>query len=133
MYAIVSSRATRRWLSGIFLDRGEAETSLAVLVVQASTHHVLEAIPIAKFPLFIIEDRSGFRFLDAIGAAHVIAVMPPPSVDGEPILFTILSEYRPDVDGRDEMGRLRHVHLDRERLDELRRVGLNSLIECGSQ
>lgn len=129
MYAIVSSRGPHRWLSGILLDRADAETSLAALVVQASTHHVLEAIPIAKFPLFVIEDRSGFRFLDAGGAADVIAVMPPPSVDGEPILFAILSEYRPDVDGRDEMGRLRHVHLDLERLDELRRAGLTFLLE----
>jgi hypothetical protein len=129
MHAIVSSRSTRRWLSGVFLDSAEAETSMAALAAQVSTQHVLESIPIAKFPLFVIEDLSGFRFLDAVGAAHAIAVMPAPPVDGEPILFAILSEFRPDVDGRDEMGRLRHVHLDHERLTDLRRLGLSSLTE----
>ncbi|RYZ08110.1 MAG: hypothetical protein EOO73_08585 [Myxococcales bacterium] len=111
------------------LDRAAAETSLAALDVQRSTHHVLESIPVATFPLFIIEDRSGFRFLDAIGAADVIATMRPPSVDGEPTLFVIFSEYRPEVDGRDEMGRLRHVHLDHDRIAEFRRAGLTSMIE----
>jgi hypothetical protein len=129
MYAIVSSRGTRRWLSSIFLDSAEAETSMAALTAQASTRHVLESIPIAEFPLFVIEDPSGFRFLDAVEAAHAIAVMPAPRVNGEPILFAILSEYRPDVEGRDEMGRLRHVHLDHERLTDLRRLGLGSLTE----
>jgi hypothetical protein len=129
MYAVVSSRGTRRWLSGVFLDRVEAEASVTALPAHALTHHVLESIPIERFPLFIIEDSSGFTFFDAIGAAHAIAVMPSPSVDGEPILFAILSEYRPDIHGRDEMGRLRHVHLDNEHVAELRRVGLGSLTE----
>jgi hypothetical protein len=133
MHAIVSSNGTRRWLSGVFLDRAEAETSVAALAAQGSTQHVLESIPVAKFPLFIVEDHSGFRFLDAIGAGHAIAVMPTPPVDREPILFAILSEYRPDVDGRDEMGRLSHVHLDHEHLAELRRVGLCSLTESRSR
>jgi hypothetical protein len=129
MYVIVSSRGSRRWLSGVFLDRVGAETSVTALAVHASTHHVLESIPFDNFPLFIIEDRTGFTFFDAIGAAQAIAVMPPPPVNGESILFALLSEYRPDVDGRDEMGRLRHVHLDNERVAELRRVGLASLTE----
>lgn len=127
MYAIVSSRGIWRWLSGVFLERAAAEASLAALEVEASTHHVLESIPVAKFPLFIIEDGSGFRFFDAIGAGEAIAALPPPSVDGVPILFTLLCEYHPDVDGRDEMGRLRHIHLDHDRIAELRRVGLRSL------
>jgi hypothetical protein len=129
MYAIVSSRGTHRWLSGVFLESVDAETSMAALAGQAPTQHVLEPIPIAKFPLFVIEDQSGFRFLDAVEAAHAIAVMPVPAVDGEPILFAILAEFRPDVDGRDEMGRLKHVHLDHERLTDLRRLGLSSLTE----
>ena len=44
-----------------------------------------------------------------------------------PILFAFLSEYHPDIPGRDEMGRIRHVHLDQERVAELRRHGLSSL------
>jgi hypothetical protein len=129
MYAIVSSSGIWRWLSGVFLERAAAEMSLAALEVEASTHHVLESIRVAKFPLFVIEDDSGFRFFDAIGAGEVLAAMPPPALNGEPILFILLSEYRPDVDGRDEMGGLRHVHLDQERIAELRRVGLRSLTE----
>ena len=129
MYAIVSSKGSHRWLSGVFLEHAEAEASLAALPVQASTCHVLKSVPIAMFPLFIIEDRSGFRFLDAVGVIGALATMPPPPVDGEPILFAILSEYRPAIDGRDEMGRLRHVHLDHDHLADLRRLGLNSLTE----
>jgi hypothetical protein len=129
MYAIVSSKGSHRWLSGVFLEHAAAEASLGALSAQASTRHVLESIPIAMFPLFIIEDRSEFRFLDAIGVTNALARMPPPPVDGEPILFAILSEYRPEVDGRDEMGRLRHVHLDHDHLADLRRLGLTSLTE----
>lgn len=127
MYAIVSSTASHRWLSGVFLEEAAAVASLATLPTQASTRHVLESIPIALFPLFIIEDRLGFRFLDTIGVMDALATMPPPLVDGEPILFAVLSEYRPDVHGRDEMGRLRHVHLDHDHVADLRRSGLNSL------
>jgi len=125
----VSSKDSRRWLSGVFVDHARAEASLAALPAQASTRHVLEFTPIATFPLFIIEDRSGFRFLDASGVTRALAAMPPEPVHGEPILFAILSEYRPDVDGRDEMGRLRHVHLDLEHVADLRRLGLKSLTE----
>lgn len=129
MHAIVSSNGTRRWLSGVFLDSADAETSVATLAAQSSTQHVIEAIPIAQFPLFVIEERSGFTFLDRLGAAHAIAVMPAPPIDGEPILFAITSEFRPKVEGRDEMGRLKHVHLDLEHLTDLRRLGLCSLTE----
>ncbi|MEO8905147.1 MAG: hypothetical protein ABI627_26805 [Polyangiaceae bacterium] len=125
----MSSKASHRWLSGVFLKHAAAEACLAALPAQASTFHVLESIPIPLFPLFIIEDRSGFRFLDAIGVMDALATMPTPRVDAEPILFAILSEYRPELDGRDEMGRLRHVHLDYDHLADLRRSGLNSLTE----
>ena len=103
--------------------------ALPALAAQPSTQHVLESFPIANFPLFVIEDQSGLRFLDAVEAAHAIDVMPAPPVDGEPILFAILTEFRPDVDGRDEMGRLRHVHLDHEHLIDLRRLGLGPMTE----
>jgi hypothetical protein len=47
------------------------------LADEASTQHVLESIPIANFPLFIIQDEAGFRFLDSVGAAHAIAASLP--------------------------------------------------------
>jgi hypothetical protein len=127
MHVIVSTQGNCRWISGIFLDARDAELSLMSLPEQGDVRHALQAVPLTEFPFFILQDRSGFSFLDATEATRVIGTMAAPAPNAEPALFAILSEYRPDVAGRDEMGRLRHVHLDDDQLAELRKSGPLSL------
>jgi hypothetical protein len=128
MHVIVSTRGNRRWLSGIFQHEAEAEECLAALRGDASTQHARESVAPTQFPFFVLEDEAGFRFLDPTEAARIVQTMAAPAPNREPILFAVLAEYRSDVVGRDEMGRMRHVHLDQERLTELREGGLSSLL-----
>jgi hypothetical protein len=127
MHVIVSTHAAQRWISGIFLNPVDAEACLASLRTNSSQHHSMESIGPSCFPFFIFQDRSGFRFLDLAEATELIASMSDPAPDAEPMLFAIVAEYRPDVAGRDEMGRLQHAHLDRECLEQLRTSGIRSL------
>ncbi len=123
MHVIISTQGSRHWISGIFLDALDAEAAMTSLPAQGDIRHAVQAIVPMRFPFFILEDRAGLRFLDETEAAQTIATMPAPVPDAEPILFAILSEYQPDVAGRDEMGSLRHVHLDGARLAQLRESG----------
>lgn len=132
MHVVVSTKGNRRWISGIFVDARDARSSLTSLPPDEAVQHAIEHIAPAQFPFFILEDNTGFRFLEAAEATHIIQSMPQPTdPKSEPILFAIVSEYRPDVAGRDEMGTIRHVHLDQEHIVELRRHGLCSLTDLG--
>jgi len=128
MHVIVSSRASHRWLSGIFLRAEDAETSCLALQTDAGVSHAVRAVQPKQFPFFILEDDSGFTFLDPAEAARFIADAPAAVANAEPILFAIVDEYRPGIAGRDEMGSLRHVHLDERHLADLREFGPLSII-----
>jgi hypothetical protein len=112
MYVIVSTRGSRRWLSGVFRDAREAEACCSSLSNDERVLHTLHPIRPKQFPFFVLEARSGFTFLDPAEAEQAIAHLSAPDPGAEQILFAILSEYVPDVAGRDEMGHLPHVHLD---------------------
>jgi len=128
MYVILSTRGSQRWLSGIFRDSQDAVTCRASLPQSDGVQDAVQAVSPTDFPFFIVEDSSGFSFLDAVEAMHLIRAMPAPAQDAEPILFAIVSEYQPDQPGRDEMGCLRHVHLDAAHLADLRKSGPLALI-----
>jgi hypothetical protein len=123
MHVIVSTRGSRRWLSGVFRDARDAEAHCSSLPNDERVLHAVHGIGPTEFPFFVLEARSGFTFLDLVETEQVIAHMPAPDTDAEQILFAILSEYRPDIAGRDDMGRLRHVHLDQDHITNLRRLG----------
>lgn len=123
MHVILSTRGPERWLSGIFRERNDAETRWASLPERDGTHHAIQAVSPTEFPFFIVEDGFGFTFLDPVEAMRVIDTMSVPAENAEPILFAIVSEYQPDLPGRDEMGSIRHVHLDGAHLAELRKSG----------
>jgi hypothetical protein len=127
MHVILSTQGDRRWISGIFLDAQRARDYLSSDPADGSALHELQSISPAAFPLFILEDRSGFTFLTMEDAVAVVHAMTEPAENADPILFAIVAEYRPLVPGRDEMGRLRHLHLDGRHLEELRASGLESL------
>jgi len=123
MHVIVSTQGNRRWISGVLREAGDAAALCASLPRDGRVLHVVQAIGPTRFPFFILEATRGFSFLDPAEAAEALAVMPAPEPNAEPILFAILAEFRPDVAGRDEMGRLRHVHLDGDHIAALRREG----------
>jgi hypothetical protein len=127
MHVIVSTQGGRRWLSGVFCAARDAEAACSSLPTGPRVVHAVHWISPREFPFFVLETRSGFMFLDLIEASRVIARTQAPGPDADAILFAILSEYQPEVPGRDEMGRLRHVHLDEDHLARLRTLGPLSL------
>src|SRR6187549_2271606 len=100
MYVILSTRGTERWLSGIFREKQDAETYWASVPQCDGTQHAVQSVSPAEFPFFIVEDSSGFAFLDPMQAVQVIRTMSVPAENAEPILFAIVSEYQPDLPGR---------------------------------
>jgi hypothetical protein len=129
MHVIVSTQDSRRWISGILLEARDAEALRASLPQDGRVQHGVQEVRPTQFPFFILETRSGFGFLDPLETAQFIAEMPDPKPEAEQILFAILSEYRPEVAGRDEMGRIQHVHLDSDHIAALRRSGPLSIAE----
>jgi len=72
----------------------------------------------------------GFSFFEPQRLPDLLDSLRDPEPNAEPILFAILAEYQPSIAGTDEMGLLRHVHLDRSRIAELRQSGFQCLISA---
>jgi hypothetical protein len=127
MRAIVTSQGERRWISGLFQAPEAARACFDELPVGASAQHAIVNVLVETYPVFVIEDRSGFAFLDREKADEVLRLMADPPENGEPILFMFRTDYRPLVPGRDELGRVWHVHLGAAELARVRLSGLAAI------
>src|SRR5687768_18588055 len=99
MHVIVSTRGSRRWISGVFVNAQEAHLCLAAIPVAEAVNHAIERVLSSQFPFFVLEDNLAFRFLDATEVTHVIESMATAFPNDTPILFAFLSEYHPDIPG----------------------------------
>lgn len=87
----------------------------------------MEELPSLGFPFVVIEDDGGFRFLSTEDARRTLERADAARVADEERcyfnLYLLTEEFAPDPPGVDEMGLLRHWHIENWHLDQHRRAG----------
>lgn len=110
MFVIIASKGDRHWVSGVFESDAATHDYLAEIPQGERSNHAIQAACVT-FPFTIIEDRNGFRCLSNVEGQHELKrTADDGAADDWLIFFDIVGEYRPKVPGRDEMGRLPHMH-----------------------
>jgi hypothetical protein len=103
----------RRWISGIFRERADAEEYFARIPENLQCWQQLCEVPFADYPLYIIE-AGGFRFVafDELEATLRGIDKGDGSVEAYLIAYKIEEDFAPRRPGADVMGLLEHVHVD---------------------
>lgn len=81
-------------------------------------------------PCYLAEDKMGFRPLSAAEAEDYVARLAVGAPDEDGVygnLYRLDGEFVPEVLGRDEMGRLPHIHLEAHHLALVERAGIGAL------
>ncbi len=113
MYAVESVNAKGwRWISGLFLDRDTAASELEGITPRPGTSHVIVQASPKHFPIFIVEDN-GFHYVELPALLGRLNSLEPQN-DGDYVHFNVYAlsgPFKPEVPGRDEMGRILHWHI----------------------
>lgn len=121
LYAIVSDC----WVSGVFERESDAQAYLQEIPVAERSKHTLGELDGLQYPGYLVEDTEGFRFLTEQAAVDDIRAHAPTADEDEccATLYRFDRDYRPKVAGEDEMGRLKHEHIDNDVLARVQREG----------
>ena len=125
LYATIANR----WVSGIFERERDARAYLQEMPAAVRSKHVLTQLSDLHYPVYVVEDSEGFRFMTCQAALDDIKRRAPTANEDDCCLtlFRIDRDYRTRVAGEDEMGRLNHQHIDNEMLERVHRQGRAAL------
>ena len=101
-----------RWISAICSDRGVAEDFLASVPEKVRPFQRLVELPIPKYPIFVLEDRS-FEYGDAAFVRQRLAKLIPTGGEDDILLnvYIVEEDFIPEQAGEDSMGSLYHWHI----------------------
>ncbi|MBB4634077.1 hypothetical protein [Longimicrobium terrae] len=119
MIAWIVSSGRLPYVSAIFRDEAVAEQYLAALPPAIRERSSTASRSDLTLPCYLAEDSAGFRLMSETEARDYLAETARTTPDPEGVygnLYRIDAELLPEVPGRDEMGRLPHIHL---RADDL--------------
>src|SRR5262245_49458763 len=113
MMALVLSSGHLPFVAAVLRDCEGAERYLADLPAPVRDRSTVTWREDLTLPCYLAEDAAGLRPLSAEEAQSYVSVLArkAPDVDGVyGILYRLDGEFLPTVAGRDEMGRLPHIH-----------------------
>jgi hypothetical protein len=128
--ALVLSAGRLPYVAAVLRDRGAAERYLAELPAAVRDRSEVISRDDLALPCYLAEDAAGLRPLSADEVlAYVVGLeQAVPNVDGVyGNLYRLDGESLPKVAGRDEMGRLTHIHLEARDLAFAARAGVAAL------
>jgi len=130
MIAWIQSPGRLPYVAAVLRDRDAAERYLAELPDSLRERSMVAARDEVSLPCYLAEDRSGFRALSEPEAQDYVTELARGMPDEEgvyAILYRLDGEFLPIVAGRDEMGRLPHIHLEDHHLAFAARAGVAAL------
>lgn len=130
MIALIVSAGRLPYVAAVFRDREAAEHYLAELPVSVRERSSVAVRADLALPCYLAEDSAGLRPLSASEAAAYVAGLErgEQNVDGVyGNLYRLDGEFLPEVPGRDEMGRLPHIHLEADNFALAERAGVAAL------
>ncbi len=104
----------RRWISGIFRTRADAEALLGRVPETLSRWQQIVEVPFDDYPVYVVE-ADGFRFLSLDGLKAVLegtTTEGDDSVESHLTIYKIERDFAPRKPGEDSMGLLPHIHVD---------------------
>ena len=130
MIALVLSSGRLPYVAAVFHDRVAAERYLADLPGSVRDRSTVTSREDLALPCYLAEDASGFRPLSAEEAHGYVVGLAQAAPDADGVygnLYRLDGEFLPKVAGRDEMGRLPHVHLQARDLAFVASAGVAAL------
>jgi hypothetical protein len=118
------------YVAAVLQDQAAAVRYLAELPAPVRERSAVGARADLAFPCYLAEDSAGLRPLSASEAEAYVAGLGrgTPNADGVyGNLYRLDGEFSPKVAGRDEMGRLPHLHLEARDLAYAARAGVAAL------
>lgn len=121
LYAITSNR----WISGLFDCESVARDYLYEIPESERSKHTLRELDGLQYPVYLVEDSGGFRFLSEQAAVDDIRAHVPTADEDEccATLYRFDRDYRAQIAGEDTMGLLKHEHIDNQTLSRVQRDG----------
>ena len=105
MYFIESVKNQRKWISGIFISKDDAESYLASIPEMADRAHSLRHSEFSSYPTYIVESET-FELTNLAGVKSAIESVQPVE-NSEDIylnLYIVNKDFRPEISGSDFMG-----------------------------
>lgn len=130
MIAWILSSSRLPYLAGVFHGPEAAARYLAEIPAGVRNRSAIASRADLALPCYLVEDASGFRPLSEPEAQAYLTGLAQrrPGANGVyGTLYRLDGEFRPQVPGRDEMGRLPHVHLQARDLALVARAGVAAL------
>lgn len=121
--AMLYATITAGWVSGLFERESDAQLYLQQIPEAERARHKLMALEGLQYPVYLIEDAAGMRFMTPEAALDDIKSHAPTQSDDQccATIYRFDRDYRPKHAGADEMGSIHHKHIDNEMLSRLQR------------
>ena len=134
MFLIRAHSGRRRWISGVFLRRDEAESYFREIPEDLRRVQVIEEHPLNNYPVYLTEDEHGFRLFNAAGAEALLRSFERKDEDERCYtnIYEITENWRPKEPGIDYMGAISHTHIRNSDLDLVREHGFENLWESST-
>ena len=132
MIAWIVSSGRLPYIAAVLDDRAAAERYVADLPEHARHGSTVAWRDDLSFPCYLSEDEAGFRALSATEARELVAGLSARAPDSDGVygvLYRLDAPFWSAVAGRDEMGRLPHIHLEAHHLAAVARAGVTALWE----
>ncbi len=125
MNYIEAVNGDRKWISGIFLEKRDAQNYFQLIPEEIKDSQIIKSVNFEKYPVYLVEAEE-FYFVDlkrvreAINKIEVI----PDAEDTYINIYEITKDFAPAKPGKDYMGMLKHVHVDNEYLERYGKFGV---------
>lgn len=113
------AKGKRTWIAGIFKNRETAKDYFEKISKASNEKKVLLAIPLSKYPFYVIEETNTFKYVEKKDLLSSIEKIVP-GEDDDVLYFNfyiIDTDFTPEDPGKDFMGVLNHYHVDNDFLN----------------
>lgn len=135
MWAVIEkSNATGRvWIGGVFKKKKDAERYLALEVIYEDIKQELRKIPAKDYPVIFLEDLDEKDFVCMTSlelAQKLLAYHKKESDEDEThcLYFIFKEDYEAPSPGADNLGAVRHEHVDNSMIEYLLKEGIERRI-----
>jgi len=129
MFLVTCESGTRRWVSGVFRNREDADAYLSDVSDEMRPLQKVVSVSPRSFPFFLVEDGAGFSAHTAESLEAMISELQR-IPDQDWCYFNVYrldDDWRPAHAGTDYMGAIPHVHFDNQHLDLVLKAGAHAL------
>jgi len=125
MNYIEAVRGNRKWISGIFVEKKDAENYFQLIPGDIRDGQIIKSVNLTEYPVYLVEGEE-FYFVnlkelhEAINKIELIPDFEYSYIN----IYEIKKDFIPEKAGKDYMGILKHAHVDNEYLKRYIKFGV---------